>query len=195
MQFKASVSIRATQLALERLGKRDVKAAANRAVTRAAQTVGKRASQMVTKDYAIRARSVKALVSKTRATGDALEAEVRISGRPIPLIEFGRPKQVAKGVNVTVRRSAGRTFYPHAFITKVRSTEQVFWRKKAGGRGKGGRFLKKGALVPRGPLEMLFGPPVARVLAAPARIRSLMSTARNRIETVMRQELRYRSSR
>lgn len=183
MEVKVEVDTRALIRSLERLSTRDAKSAMNRAVTRAATSVRKEAARLAREDYEVKSKAVKANVSATRSTQDRFTADVRITGGLISLRQYGRPKQVKRGVQVTVRRGAGRTLYPRAFLAETAAGSHVYWRTKGAG---------PTGLVGRGPIEVLWGPAISSVLKQPARAQKLLDVASSRVQEVLQQELKYR---
>lgn len=183
MNFTAKVDDAALQAALKSLTGRDLPAAINFAINRAATTLKAEAAREVAKSYALKISTLKANtidVEKSRVS--TLTANVRIKGTLIPLGEFGNPRQLKKGVKVTVKRGAGRTMYKHAFLANVRGgKQQVYWRA-----------IESGKRVGRGPLKILLGPSVAQIISAPAFVAKLMRIASERITDTLRQQIKSR---
>jgi hypothetical protein len=187
MQLVASISDEAVRELLRSLSGRDVNAAANRAINRAATTLKSDASREVRQSYALKARYVGGrTIDVQRSSPSTLTALIRVKGGQIPISQFGSPRQTKKGVTVTVRKGKGRDFYPRAFFAILRGGQrEVYWRAKG----------SAGKLVPRGPLRILLGPSVAQIASAKPFTAKLLRTARERIVTTLRQEIRFRLNR
>jgi hypothetical protein len=176
MQLVASISDEAVRELLRSLSGRDVNAAANRAINRAATTLKSDASREVRQSYALKARYVGGrTIDVQRSSPSTLTALIRVKGGQIPISQF-----------VTVRKGKGRDFYPRAFFAILRGGQrEVYWRAKG----------SAGKLVPRGPLRILLGPSVAQIASAKPFTAKLLRTARERIVTTLRQEIRFRLNR
>ena len=186
MNVSAKVDDAALQAALKSLTGRDLPAAINFALTRAATTLKKDASTAVNKNYVVKVGTLKAdYITSEKSRSPMIGSSVRISGALIPLVDFGNPKQMKQGVKVTVKRGGGRSMYRHAFLANVRGPKrQIYWRAKEGGK-----------MVPRGPLRVLFGPTIAQIVSAPPFVAKLLTTANERIVDTLRQQIKSRVER
>lgn len=113
------------------------------------------ASKLIRETYAVKAGVLKSdALRLDKARGLKHWVELRISGKRLSLLGFGKASQSrrGKGTSVTVRRGT-RTLFPHAFLATMRYGPAVFWRTMVGGRRVG-----------RGPVEALSGPSAAQML-------------------------------
>lgn len=158
--FKNGVSLEITGVAeavslLDRLHKEAPRArywALRRTVDGMATDVARSVRQTLDVKY----REAKKAIGKRRPSSFSdPTAFVRISGAPLRLSEFGRPKQLKKrGVSVRILKNEKRKVIPTAFMAKDKKGEmQVWWRVKEGG-----------DLVGRLPIEGLYGPSIPAVI-------------------------------
>jgi Prophage minor tail protein Z (GPZ) len=144
--------------------------------------------------YRIKIAQIKKQLIIRRATRAELQAVIRASGRPIPLINYNA-RQNKQGVSVAVLR--GGTTIKHAFIATMPSGHRgVFLRKDyartmsrhekhgithgAGQRGKHGL-----------PIFELFGPSIPAAFANETVQTALKQVIRQRFEVVLAQEIRF----
>ena len=186
MNFTAKVDDAALQAALKSLTGRDLPAAINFALTRAATTLKKDASTAINHAYVIKVGTLKSTYITSEKSRDPMTgASVRVSGALIPLGDFGNPKEFKQGVKVKVKRAGSSKLYKHSFIaTSNRGGKQIFWRVMEGGKR-----------VPRGPLQILFGPTIAQIVSAPPFVSKLLATANVRIAETLRQQIKSRVER
>lgn len=152
----------------EILDDRAIKRAEVRALNRGARGARTEMSREIRKKVRMKARDVKDAVRIDRASysSSTPTATLRISEEPVPLVRFGRARQVRKGVAVTIMKGKRQTI-PGAFIVDELG---------------GNAFVRKGKA--RLPIRMLYGPSV-RNLAPAALVK-----ARGRIDERVKKELR-----
>jgi hypothetical protein len=109
--------------------------------------------------YNVKARAIKASASVRKASTGSLVAILRVSRKPIALINFGA-RQTTKGVSVHILN--GRKTINHAFIATMPSGHKGVYVRKPGGRYVYKR--KDGKVVSSQlPLRELFGPSVGGI--------------------------------
>lgn len=153
-------------------------AALNRA-GRAAQTQG---SREVRKRLAMKARDVKARMKATRATPGRQRYKIDFDYSPVPLAEYGRPRQTRRGVGVTIRRGK-RVTMANTFISE-KLGGQVLIRTMD---------TATGRRVGRGPVRRAYGPSIGSQLEAakPA----MDKRAEEVLDDRLRHEIRWRVER
>lgn len=184
----ATVDTRELIAALGKLGKRDMRAAASRAISRAGTTVRKEARDIAKAEVNIAPREINGVINiSKRPTASRLEGEVRVKNKSIPMIDYLGERQTRKGVSVKVSRKGSRKVIPRTFIATMRSGHNgIFWRRK--GEGPTG-------LAGRLPIDELFARTVRRAIDKTEHINRLLRTAEKRMAEVLKQELAYRLSR
>lgn len=115
-----------------------------------------------------------------RAYVRSLSADIRASGKRIPLIAF-RARPTLAGV--TYDLGQGRKLFPRAFIRTRTDTQQraVLRRVSAGG----------DKLVPDYPIREHYGPSIPRVFLSDALVQAMRTTARARWEREIQAQLRF----
>lgn len=123
-----------------------------RALNRAAVSVRTLLVKNIAADTGLKSGTVRERISITNATESSKVARVSVSGKRIPLIDFGargpEPSR-GRGRGVTARNPGGAGRYPHAFIATVGT---------GGHRGVFERRTRK-----RLPIRELFGPSLPHV--------------------------------
>lgn len=148
--------------ALEQLSGREFNRAATRALNDTARQANRAAARMIAKESGAKVSRVRKFMSFHPARADRLVAEIDVSGRPVPLVEF-QARQTAKGV--TARAWGVRRLYPGTFLaTMATGHTGVFRRQRRGGR-RVGRF----------PIEELHGPSFPAIFGGD-RVRSEFQT-------------------
>jgi len=138
--------------------------AAGRAINKIGVKARKQVLQMVTREVAVKQKDLRQNnVRLTRASRDRLYAVLSITGRRIPLMDFGA-RQVKRGVTYRISRSGGRKRIANAFVKTMPS-------------GHEGVFKRLGQ--PRLPIRELMGPSV------PAVVRNVQSFATGRFQDLM----------
>lgn len=128
------------------------------ALNRAARSARTTGSREVRKRIRVKARAVKKRIEIQKATPANQEAELRFDYEPIPLSEYGAPRQTKKGVTVTIKKGGGRTLIPQAHIEEQWGDEVVIRKKK--GIRTGGESKRVG----RTPRRTVLGPSIGSQL-------------------------------
>lgn len=105
-----------------------VAAGAARALNRAAVTTRAEAARKVRDRYNLKVGTAKAQMRIDRASRNRLTAQVLVSGRPIPLIEFAARRGPA-GVSVEIVRGKRRTVRGR-FLAKMKSGHEGVYERK-----------------------------------------------------------------
>lgn len=175
------------QLAFRNLADKEMDQAVARALNKVAVTARAEASKSLQAEgYGIKASAIKASFRIKKATRSDLEAWLRATGRPIPLINFDA-RQIRGGVSVKVKGK--RTLLKHAFIaTMPNGHTGVFERvgKAHKTRVSNGKTVRSGL-----PIKELFGPSIPAALSNRLVTASISSKIRTRFPEVLQQELRY----
>jgi hypothetical protein len=79
-------------------------------------------------DWNVKADTVRRAMVVRRATQGKLEAEVRTSGAPLPLIAFGA-RQTKRGVTTQVKKGGARVLVAGAFIATMASGHRGVFRR------------------------------------------------------------------
>lgn len=166
------------------LTQRGVRSAAARALNKSATTGRAQASREIkAQGYGMKVSDIKAAISIAhRAKGNDLNAEIRATGKPIPLIQYSA-RQTHHGVSVNVKN--GRTVLAHAFIAIMPSGHRGVFNR-VGTAHKRVRGRSSGL-----PIKELFGPSVKAAFKNPAVVSAITNTLRIRYPIVLAQELNY----
>jgi hypothetical protein len=176
--------------------------AISRALNRTLLTTRTAARRAIAEDVGLRQKDIEAAMKIIRATADRLRAELQVSGGRIPLIRF-RTRETRAGVTYSLRGS--RSLAPRAFIATMRSGhEGVFRRRRVGGdRTRTGvsihgrqitiRELAHAGpgLVPRLPIDELFGPSLPHVFAGAKVAPVIQRTAEVEMQKNLAHEVRF----
>lgn len=171
---------------LARLSGSSTQNAASMALNVAADLVVDQAATRIREaGYNIAAGAINKAVTVKRASRSVLLAQIRATGRPIPLIAYSA-RQTADGVSVTVKN--GRKMIQGAFIaTMPNGHTGVF--ERAGKRHK--KIMRNGKAQWHGlPLKELYGPSIASTFANQAVRDALVAVARDRFPRAYTQALR-----
>lgn len=145
-----------------------------RTLNRTATTARAEAARLINGVYNIRIGAAKDQMRIERATRRDLRARVRVSGRPIPLIDFSA-RQTGKGVSVKVKNA--RKVVSHAFIATMPRT------------GHTGVFVRKGK--GRLPIRQLFSLSLPAAFTQKEIIEAVIKVATSRFGEVLGQEMNY----
>jgi len=162
------------RLAVE--SKREVDLATVRALNRAATSTRAEAARRIRAAYNIKVGTARDQMRIERANRNRLVAEIVVSGRPIPLVEFAA-RQVRAGVTVQVKRGA-RKLRAGAFIATMRT-------------GHRGVFERKGKR--RLPIKELFSLSLPSMFTQKQIREAVERVALERFGIELRRELRYRT--
>jgi len=88
----------------------------------------------IREDWNVKAAAVRRAMVVRGATQGKLEAEVRTTGAPIPLVAFGARK-TKRGVSVQVTRGGHRVLVAGAFTATMKSKHRGVFRRVGGRRG------------------------------------------------------------
>lgn len=158
-----------------------------RAVNKAAATAKTAASREIrAQGYNIKASAISKSMHIRRATRHDLEAVIEVTGKPIPLINYGA-RQVGRGVSVQVKN--GRKIIPHAFIaTTPNGHRGVFIRVGKGHK----KVTKDGRIIWSGlPIKQLWGPSIPTAVANAAVQSALAKTIRDKYARLLAHEIRF----
>jgi hypothetical protein len=136
--------------------------------------------------YNIKAAAISKSLHIRRATRHDLEAVIEVTGKPIPLINYGA-RQVGRGVSVQVKN--GRKIIPGAFIATMPNGHRgVFVRVGKGHKKvmRGGRAVWSGL-----PIRELWGPSIPTAAANEAVQSALASTIRDKYARLLAHEIRF----
>jgi hypothetical protein len=115
----------------------------------------------VAMDTGLKQNTVSAAFRTERATATSLVARLSVSGKRIPLIEFGargpEPSR-GRGRGVSARLKTGRGRYPHAFIATMRSGHRGVFQRVPGAQRRGPKPHHSQL-----PIYELFGPSLPKV--------------------------------
>jgi len=111
-----------------------------RSLDRTVTTAVKEASMAVRSVYNIKASRLKSYITVRKATVEDLEARITLRSKPIPLIEFGGSKYIAKrkgrkvyyGASAKVLKKERKKRYKGAFIATMGSHTGIYRRKGRG---------------------------------------------------------------
>lgn len=180
--------IKAAVLRLEAKSRGLIDASTVRALNRTATTVRKEAAKQIRERYNIKAKAIKRQLHIIRATRQRLVAEIRASGKRIPLIEFvvGRRTPGARrrgGVKARITKKV--VAYRHAFIAQMPNAHiGVFERSgKFGRRGKA--KLEK--------IRQLVGISIPKAMTEKSVNAALARIAAERFKVEFERDLRFRS--
>jgi hypothetical protein len=130
--------------------------AMTRAINRTLDGVRSQVVKRVAKEINLTQKVIREHTATLRATPDKLTGLVRVTGQPIPLIDYGARK-TQRGVTVRVRKQGERELFPESFIAAMPN-------KRGGGHTGVFRRAWTGAgRVGRLPIEERYGPGVAMV--------------------------------
>lgn len=120
-----------------------------------------------------------------RATTQTPTGKIATRGPNIPIIEYsnqrGKRSRYAKAINVTVRKSRGRSKLAHAFIPKLKSGHRgIFVRSNPGAKGPAGRKIKQ-----------LFSSRIPDVLVNTPVMNRVMKTGADRFEKELAHQIDY----
>jgi hypothetical protein len=126
--------------------------AATAAVNRTAQTGRTIIVRRLVKELNLKSRQVRDTITIRKASFEKPEAVIRISKKPIPLIEFPGTRQAPAGVSVQVRKGK-REVLSGTFIATMKSGHRgVFERRRLAGAKRAGRLPIKERMGPT-PME------------------------------------------
>lgn len=158
-----------------------------RAVNKTAAAAKTEASREIrAQGYNIKAAAISKSLTITRANNRTLEAVIVVSGRAIPLINYGA-RQVGKGVSVQVKN--GRQIIPHAFIATAKNGHRgVFVRVGRAHKKviRGGRAIWSGL-----PIKELFGPSIPTATANEAVQRAMARVIKDRYPRLLAHEIKF----
>lgn len=187
----------------------------SRALNKTAVWVRARVVRAVAGEIVLPQKEIRKGVELIRASRARLRADVRITGRRIPLLRFGA-RQTKKGVSYRVSKRKGRTTVPGAFLEshgkriRMKSGHQgVFARAKARGdhvvmglgvlrgRMKSRTFFRHLKAhhagldrVPRLPIQELMGPSIPGVVQhAPDLLQRTLVEATERTQMELRRQV------
>jgi len=171
--------------------------ALTRAINRTLITVRAEAARAVAQDTGLKVTAVKKAMKIANATFSTLTGGVLVTGKRIPLIEFGakgpRPSRGRRGSAVTASTGPGRSrqSYPGAFIATV----------KAGTRGEihEGIFVRRLPSLRRSvgsrgfnlPIKQLFGPSLPKVAANAAVVAAVRAVADEALQKNLDHEVKF----
>lgn len=161
---------------LAELPAKHVKPALARALTKTAQNVRTAASKAIREKRHLTAKAVNAAMTVRRASKARLIASVVVTGRPIPLKEYGA-RQGKRGTTVAVTRGARKRV--------VVSGIKAFISDKLGGHV----FVRTGE--PRLPIKKLFGPSIPSTFLTAEVRRAWEATAKDSIIKRTREEVNF----
>jgi len=143
--------------AITQLGNRATPAIA-RALNRAAVSTRTVMVRLVSQDTGLKVGAVRDQTSITKATAKAgrLAAQIIISGKPVPLIDFNARWNRRRGV--TARLRGGKGTYPHAFIATMPGGHRGVFQRVPGALRRGPAPQRAGL-----PIYELHGPTLASV--------------------------------
>jgi hypothetical protein len=113
-------------------------------------------STRLNKEIGVRVKVIKTHLDLTQPTIENLVATLRISGRPVPAIEY-RAKQTPKGVTFTAGSS--RAFLKGAFLATMKTGHRGVYSRSRPSRSRKGKPRSSPAL----PIFERFGPPLSVV--------------------------------
>lgn len=161
-----------------------------RALNRVADQVKTAAArEMRDAGYNLKVSDIKKGITTSKAYAGSLRAKVRASGRPIALFKYGA-RQTSKGVSVEVLN--GRKVITGAFIATMPNGHRGVYVRV-------GRTHKKVVKAGKGgwsglPIKELFGPSVPDGLANSAVQEALQRLISEKFPEVLRQQIKYLSS-
>lgn len=170
--------------------------ALTRAINRTLITVRAEASRAVAEDTGLKVSVVKKAMKIANATFGTLTGGVLVTGKRIPLIEFGAtgpdPSRGARGTVVRASTGPGRSqAYPGAFIARVMPS--------AGSKLHKGIFIRVGRSIRRSvgsrgfnlPIKQLFGPSLPKVAANAAVLAAVRATADDTLQKNLDHEVKF----
>lgn len=182
MQIQVTVDLTKVKRELDALGKRDARAAVNRALSRATRSTAAEASKAVREDLnvkatALRGREGRTITSTTPRQGSA---SVKIRGQGIPLSLFRGTRQTRAGLSIQVLKSGARRVLRRGrFLHPTKGT--AIQRSRDGGEP-----------VPRVPTDVLFGPAIAQFIGRKDRLAKLQDHALTRFLIELEREILFR---
>ena len=185
MRIEVTVDTSEVKKALEALGRRESKAAINRALTRATRSTTSEASRLVREDLNVKAQAVRGkdgrTIQTTRPRNE--QASVVVKGQGIPLSFFKGTRQVRKGLSIQVMRGGARKLLQRGrFLHPTKGTAIQ-------------RSRDNGKPVPRVPTDVLFGPAVAQFVGRKDRLERLRNHASSRFLIELEREIVFRLKR
>lgn len=170
------------------------------AINRVAGTVRTRTTRSVAKATGLKQAPIRRRVVITRkATKTSPEAELRIKGRPLNLIEFKpTPKtpEASQRKRKGIRTSAwgSRRLHREAFIARMPNGSVIVVKRSAA--GKRGKKIRTGKWANRSPhIEAMFGPGIANTAAEQALRAERRATIDERLPIELKRALKFRISR
>lgn len=158
--------------------------AATRALKRAAVSARAEVSRGLNKETGVRVKVIKPRLTIKLPRPDDLEAIVRVSGRPVPAIEY-RAKQTTAGV--TFSTDAGsRAFLKGAFIATTKSGHRAVWQRHRPSRSRKGKPRSSPGL----PIFQRFGPPLSIIALRTEILKSALAVGQASFEKNFEHELK-----
>lgn len=147
------------------LSDKAIRRAETRGLNRALRGARTELSREVRKEYRLKSRTISDAVGLERASAsDRIPtATLTVTQKPIPLVQYGSPRQVRKGVSVTIRKGQRQTVQS-AFIVDSRGAQA---------------YLREGKS--RLPIRRLYGPSVRQL--APEAIERSAPRVNQRVST------------
>lgn len=177
--MKISMTIKGIDRATERFGIQTVR----KALRRTLQDMGNKARTQIDKtvrgEYNLKKKDLKGLLKVERVKPGALQVTVTAEGKKIPLLWFSA-KQKDEGVQVKITKDKGAVIIPRSFITTMEYSEQVYWRIRKGGK-----------LVPRGPVEALYGPSVPDLVRTQKVFSAVVKMVKEKAQSVFDHHIDY----
>jgi len=137
---------------------RELQTVLSRAINKVGVTARKRIIDIIAQQIAVKKSDLRNRnVTLRRATYRDLMANIVISGRRIPIFNFGA-RQTKKGVTYRISRSGGRKTALGAFMESYASGTPI--QMRSGHRGVFRRRQLEGHELARLPIEEIFGPSV-----------------------------------
>lgn len=166
--------------------------AAARAYNRVAGTVRTRTVRALAKHMGLPQKPIRRrVVISKRATKHDLSCEIRITGKPLNLIEFGA-RQLKRGVSA--KPWGRRQRFREAFIARMPNGAVIVVKRSAA--GKAGKKIRKGRWAGKSPhIEAMWGPGIANEAASATLTKVRKDTIKERLPIEMKRELRYQVSR
>jgi len=185
MRIDVRVDTAEVKRALEALGKREARAAVNRALTRATRSTASEASKAVRDDLNVKAQALRGKDGRTIQTTrpSELSAKVVIKGQGLPLSLFKGTRQIKRGLSVQVLKSGARKVLSRGRFLHPRTGTSIQ------------RALEGGQPVPRVPTDVLFGPAVAQFIGRKDRLEKLKTHAMTRFLVELEREIVFRIKR
>lgn len=181
--FSATFDANALNDQLKQLARMDQFGAFSRALSRAGQSMRKQALVEVQSVLNLKAGPIRDVVNTRRVDRRDLAAELHITSRAVPIMEFRGTRATRRGLSVQVKKGGSRRVIRSGFRATMRSGKELALRR---------RFVTGGSQVRRLPLDTLFSTSVRQVLEDRSMQRRILDAGLARFRPELAREVQRR---